>query len=120
MPIDYLDPAIIGQVKHKELPHHTLGLSYTATGYGGKIPSVWMLRLLHKKVSPEGDITIRWVWHRVYHMCYGNSSSAYVIKDGQDFFLEGTAEHYIERELDRMEQRAIGDAVLAKAARLGY
>lgn len=52
-----------------ELRHHRLGLQFTRTGYGARIPSPYMVRL-HGK------------WRRVYVACFGNSGSAYVGKPG--------------------------------------
>lgn len=45
------------------------GLSYTATGYGSRIPTVYM-------VQWQGR------WRRVYAACYGNSASTYIGKAG--------------------------------------
>lgn len=58
-------------VEHKEKPlrHHVMGLSYTATGYGSKLPSRYMIRF-------EGR------WYRVYSVCYSNCSTEYVLVDG--------------------------------------
>ena len=49
------------------LSHHKRGLSYTATGYGNRIPTVYMVKL-------EGK------WRRVYAACYGNAASTYIGK----------------------------------------
>lgn len=56
--------------KVKELPHHKLGRSYTATGYGNKLPSRYMVRFNSR-------------WYRVYSICYSNVSSEYVIIGGE-------------------------------------
>ena len=49
------------------LAHHKRGLSYTATGYGNRIPTVYM-------VQWQGR------WRRVYAACYGNAASTYIGK----------------------------------------
>lgn len=56
-------------VKIDELRHHKLGLQYTSTGYGSKIPT-------HFKLLFAGR------WRRVYAVCYSNVASYYVILDG--------------------------------------
>ena len=53
--------------KLSRLPWQEKGLSYTASGYGAKIPSPHMV-LLHGR------------WRRVYIACWGNSGSAYIGK----------------------------------------
>jgi hypothetical protein len=49
------------------LAHHKRGLSYTATGYGNRIPTAYMVKW-------EGR------WRRVYAACYGNAASTYIGK----------------------------------------
>mgnify|MGYP000624352639 CR=1 FL=1 len=51
-------------VRQKDVPmaHHLAGLSYTATGYGIRIPTTHM-------VEYNGR------WRRVYHCIYGNKMS---------------------------------------------
>lgn len=56
-------------VRLAPLWHHEAGLSYTASGYGAKIPSAFMVR-------HEGR------WRRVYVTQYGNAGSAWVTVDG--------------------------------------
>jgi len=46
---------------------HKRGLSYTATGYGNRTPTVY-------KVKWQGK------WRRVYAACYGNAASTYIGK----------------------------------------
>jgi len=48
------------------LPWQTMGLSYTSTGYGHKIPTVYKVK--HNKR-----------WKRVYCRVFGNSGSLYII-----------------------------------------
>ena len=49
------------------LAHHKRGLSYTATGYGNRIPTTYMVKWQGK-------------WRRVYAACYGNAASTYIGK----------------------------------------
>jgi hypothetical protein len=57
--------------KEEPLPHHVAGLSYTATGYGRKIPTSRMVRL---PGSPR--------WRRVYCCIYSNIGTCYVTSGG--------------------------------------
>ena len=43
-------------------------LSYTATGYGAKIPTSWMVRIGKR-------------WYRVYCCIYSNIGSCYIMKN---------------------------------------
>lgn len=65
-------PMMTEQVEVKENPlwWHLKGLSYTATGYGSKIPSVYMVKYNGR-------------WHRVYTMCYSNSGVDYIVSKNQ-------------------------------------
>jgi len=56
--------------KENEMRHHRLGLQYTATGYGSKLPTRHMIRF-------DGR------WYRVYSICYSNVSTEYVLIDGE-------------------------------------
>jgi predicted alpha/beta hydrolase len=49
------------------LGFHKRGLSYTATGYGNRIPTAYMVKWQGK-------------WRRVYAACYGNAASTYIGK----------------------------------------
>jgi len=51
----------------KPMKHHELGLSWTATGYGTKIPTRYMVRTIDSK------------WRRVYCCIYSNSGTLYVM-----------------------------------------
>jgi len=51
------------------------GLSYTATGYGSKIPTTKEVFILNR-------------WRRVYCMVYGNAGSCYVIIENEIVFIE--------------------------------
>jgi len=65
------EPRQTVSVAVKELPlwWQKRGLSYTATGYGSRIPTVYM-------VQWQGR------WRRVYAACYGNAASTYIGKAG--------------------------------------
>lgn len=60
------------QVQHKvdELYHHRRGLSYTASGYGSKIPTRYKLKFENR-------------WYRVYCRIFSNIGSLYVIIRGE-------------------------------------
>jgi len=58
-------------IKESMLPWQARGLSYTATGYGRKIPTAYMVKW-------EGR------WRRVYCCVYGNSGTCYLAK-GSDW-----------------------------------
>lgn len=64
-------PYLTLAVEHKEKPlyHHIHGLNYTATGYGSKLPTRYMVRFNNR-------------WYRVYSVCYSNVSTEYVLIDG--------------------------------------
>lgn len=64
-------PFLTVEVKCKQslLPWQRAGLSYTATGYGPRIPSSFMVRYNNK-------------WRRVYVACFGNAGTAYLGKPG--------------------------------------
>ena len=68
--IEYTEADIIERL----LPWQKRGLSYTASGYGGKIPTTKMLRY-------QGRL------YRIYAMVYGNSGSSYIISKGKLLFL---------------------------------
>lgn len=53
------------EYKIAEMPWQKAGLTYTATGYGPRIPSRYMVKF-------EGR------WRRVYIACYGNAASHYI------------------------------------------
>ena len=61
----------VHDVRVHELYHHKAGLSYTATGYGDKLPTVYKIRVQGR-------------WRRVYSRCFSNVSSEYVIINGQE------------------------------------
>jgi hypothetical protein len=58
------------EARENLLPWQKRGLSYTATGYGRKIPSTWQVKF-------EGT------WRRVYICCFSNSGTAYITSKGK-------------------------------------
>ena len=58
------------------LPWQKAGLSYTATGYGARIPSSHMIEY-------EGR------WRRVYVTIYSNAGTAWITVKGQKIVVEG-------------------------------
>ena len=65
---------ILAQHKIDELPHHKRGLSYTASGYGKKIPSIY-------KVFFNGR------WYRVYTCVFSNIGTSYITAGGADYVV---------------------------------
>ena len=59
------------EVKVDDLYHHKRGLSYTASGYSNRLPTIY-------RVFVEGR------WRRVYSRCFSDTSSEFVIIDGQE------------------------------------
>ena len=72
----YTDPAFVTAYRATTTPLS----GQTASGYGGKIPTRYMIRYADR-------------WHRVYMMQYGNSGSAYILKGGQVHHLDTGTEH---------------------------
>lgn len=70
MTIDYLDPTTVINARASEPPRPP-----RADGYGNKIPSALELQLQDKR------------WRRVYVVCWGNSSTAYVIVCGKARYI---------------------------------
>lgn len=60
------------RVESKDAPmmHHKLGLSYTASGYGSRIPMPYVVKFNGK-------------WRRVYARCYSNNATLYIGKLSQ-------------------------------------
>ena len=56
------------------MPHHKMGLSYTVSGYGPKIPMSFLVYYMDK-------------WRRAYACHYGNSPSLYVEIGGKKHWL---------------------------------
>ena len=75
--VDYLDPARITSKRQTTPPLHR-----SASGYGSKIPTQWLLQLDGKR------------WHRVYVVQWSNSGSAYIVVRGERQFLGGYDPQY--------------------------
>lgn len=56
------------EVKESELPWQKAGLTYTATGYGARIPTRYMVRYQNR-------------WRRVYCRIYSNIGTLYIGKN---------------------------------------
>ncbi|QIN94563.1 hypothetical protein PP460_gp013 [Streptomyces phage Muntaha] len=74
--VDHTNPAGISGMRITDTPTY----GRTVSGYGGKIPTRYMVRYLG-------------VWRRVYMMQYGNAGSAYVIVKGRNVFLDTDTEY---------------------------
>ena len=61
--------------KIKPLPWQIRGLQYTATGYGSKIPTRYMVRFNDK-------------WRRVYCMIYSNIGTLYIGKRSDNLIID--------------------------------
>jgi hypothetical protein len=68
--LNYLNPNRVTAKKQTDPPYHR-----TASGYGSKLPSSWMLQLDGKR------------WHRVYIVQWSNAGSAYVVSKGARVWL---------------------------------
>lgn len=76
--ITWLDDEHVTEIRITEAPLHR-----SASGYGRKIPTQYMLKIAGR-------------WHRVYMMCYSNSGTAYVLKGGEELILESATEYRME------------------------
>lgn len=65
-------PAVVKEVI---LPWQAMGLHYTATGYGSKIPTRYMVKYNNK-------------WRRVYCRVYSNSGTLYIGKLSDNIFVD--------------------------------
>lgn len=59
----------------RPLSHHISGVSFTATGYGKKIPTRFVVLYKNR-------------WRRVYCAVFGNSGSAYIEDKDKTIFVE--------------------------------
>lgn len=78
--VTYLSDDAVLEVRITEAPFNR-----SVSGYGRKIPTPYML-----KHARQGR------WHRVYAMCYGNGSSAYIERFGKAHFLAISTEYRIK------------------------
>jgi hypothetical protein len=63
------------EVKVKELWYHKRNLMQTATGYGNKLTTEWMIKI-------EGR------WHRVYCRIFSNIGSPYIIWRKREYIIK--------------------------------
>lgn len=87
--ITWLDDEHVTEVRITD----TTPYFHSATGYGRKIPTRYMLKLQSGR---------RQRWHRVYMMCYSNSGTLYVLKGGAELILETSTEHRIAMYRDAL------------------
>lgn len=80
MTVQYTDTSLVTEVKATQQPTY----GQTADGYGGKIPTRYMVRYAGR-------------WRRIYAMAYGNSASLYVVVGGQDLHLDQTTDERLSR-----------------------
>lgn len=78
----WMDDSLITDVKITTAPFNR-----SVTGYGGKIPTRYMLQISKR-------------WHRVYVMQYSNSGTAWVSYKGQVCILESNTEYRIEKMVE--------------------
>ena len=52
------------------------GLSYTASGYGARIPTRHMVRTIDSR------------WRRVYATCFSNAATLWIIENGERVIVE--------------------------------
>ena len=78
-----LNESHIEDVKVELLWHQKLGLQYTATGYGGKIPTRYKIKLFG---NPR--------WYRVYCAIFSNAGTLYIVRGkvppGHRYLMENT------------------------------
>lgn len=74
----HTDPDLVAEVKRTKTP-----ISRSATGYGPKIPSGFMIRYGNR-------------WHRVYYMVYGNSGCPYIVSGGANLHLDIDTSYRLE------------------------
>ena len=69
---------IIRRIIYAPMPWHLAGLTYTASGYGAKIPSRWMA------VCRDGRK------RRIYVVCYSNAASMFIVLGGKKTIIPET------------------------------
>lgn len=79
----YTIPQHVTDVRITEVP----ASGHTASGYGGRIPTQYMIKYLGR-------------WRRVLAMVYGNSGSLYVNEGGQIAHLDTDTEYRLEKVRD--------------------
>ena len=78
----YLPHSVFATLYDAPMAHHKAGLSWTASGYGKRIPSAIM-------VAVDNGGPRR---HRVYVTIYGNAGTAWFNHRGTRYILPDTAE----------------------------
>ncbi len=71
--VSYLESDYV--IINRPLSHHKLGLTYTANGYGRKLPTRYMLSFNSGR------------FRRVYATCFSNVASYWVVVDGEKLYL---------------------------------
>ena len=66
---------VSADVKESPMTHHKRGLQYTASGYGSRIPTVYMVRFNGK-------------WRRVYCAIFSNVGSLYIGPANNKFLVD--------------------------------
>lgn len=62
--------------KVSPLPWQERGLSYTASGYGERIPTRHMVRTINNR------------WRRVYATCFFNAATLWIVENGERVIVE--------------------------------
>lgn len=68
--LSFFDLEKEGRVKVNLLPWQVAGKSYTASGYGSRTPTGYMVKVNKR-------------WHRVYCICYSNAGTCYITEKGR-------------------------------------
>jgi len=79
MTIEYTDADMVADVTVTDTPRY----GRTADGYGGKIPTRYMVRYGAR-------------WHRVYAAQYGNAGTVYIVHGGRDLVLDTDTEFRLQ------------------------
>jgi len=69
------------QGTYRPLAWQTMGLSYTQSGYGRKIPTAWIVQVGSRK-------------HRVYVCQYSNNGTAYICRGGKGLSIQNIVISY--------------------------
>lgn len=87
--VTYLDSSTIQEARESPLWWHRQGLQQTASGYGKKLTTEYMLRISGR-------------WHRVYCVCFSNGGSLYVLRNGAAHYLDIDARYMLETLRDKV------------------
>jgi hypothetical protein len=72
-----MEYAEVEKVARITLKWQRMGLQQTATGYGSKLTTEYMVKI-------RG---LRNIWRRVYAVCHSNTASFYVVLNGRKVFV---------------------------------